>query len=153
MKSSSPSSTVSLPDISQLKDQAKRLRAQLGDTGKPVTHSESLELIAHQMGFRDWNTLFAAVGNNPQKKAYRLGARITGHYLGQAFAGEIIAAQTVAKSATRLTINFDEAVDVVKFKSFSAFRKRVSAVVNKDGVTPAKTSDGKPQLVIGSVEC
>ena len=39
---------------------AKRLRASLADRGVEVTHSEALELVAHQHGARDWNTLAAA---------------------------------------------------------------------------------------------
>jgi catechol 2,3-dioxygenase-like lactoylglutathione lyase family enzyme len=41
------------------KDQARRLRADLVDRGVDLTHSEALELVAHQHGARDWNTLAA----------------------------------------------------------------------------------------------
>ena len=42
------------------KQQAKRLRTSLAERGVEVTHSEALELVAHQHGARDWNTLAAA---------------------------------------------------------------------------------------------
>ena len=42
------------------KQQAKRLRTSLAERGVEVTHSEALELVAHQYGARDWNTLAAA---------------------------------------------------------------------------------------------
>jgi catechol 2,3-dioxygenase-like lactoylglutathione lyase family enzyme len=42
------------------KQQAKRLRTSLAERGTEVTHSEALELVAHQYGARDWNTLAAA---------------------------------------------------------------------------------------------
>ena len=41
------------------KQQAKRLRTSLAERGVEVTHSEALELVAHQYGARDWNTLAA----------------------------------------------------------------------------------------------
>ena len=42
------------------KQQAKRLRTSLAERGVEVTHSEALELVAHQYGARDWNTLSAS---------------------------------------------------------------------------------------------
>jgi catechol 2,3-dioxygenase-like lactoylglutathione lyase family enzyme len=38
---------------------AKRLRADLADRDVTVSHSEALEIVAHQYGVRDWNTLAA----------------------------------------------------------------------------------------------
>ena len=140
--------TPSLPSIDALKQQAKRLRAGLDEDGDFLTHSESLELVAKQHGFRDWNTLHAAIGNRPPEKPFQLGARVKGSYLGQDFCGEIIATRSMPPDHLRVVIQFDEPVDVVTFDSFSAYRSRVSAVINKDGVTREKTSDGAPQLMM-----
>jgi catechol 2,3-dioxygenase-like lactoylglutathione lyase family enzyme len=41
------------------KSMARRLRADLAERGVAVSHSEALELVAHQYGARDWNTLAA----------------------------------------------------------------------------------------------
>ena len=41
------------------KAMARRLREELADRGVEVSHSEALELVAHQHGARDWNTLAA----------------------------------------------------------------------------------------------
>lgn len=41
------------------KQMAKRLRAELATRGISLSHSEALELVAHQHGARDWNTLVA----------------------------------------------------------------------------------------------
>lgn len=41
------------------KDRARLLREDLAKAGFGVPHSLALELIAHQQGFRDWNTLTA----------------------------------------------------------------------------------------------
>ncbi|HET8970202.1 MAG TPA: glyoxalase superfamily protein, partial [Candidatus Nanopelagicales bacterium] len=41
------------------KGMARRLRTALADRDVAVSHSEALELVAHQLGARDWNTLAA----------------------------------------------------------------------------------------------
>ena len=137
-----------LPSLDALKQQAKRLRAGLDEDGDFLTHSESLELVAKQYGFRDWNTLHAAVGNRPPLKRFQLGNRVKGRYLGQAFTGEIIAIRSMPPDHLRVVLQFDEPVDVVTFESFSAYRSRISAVINPEGVTVEKTSDGAPQLTM-----
>lgn len=137
---------LSLPSLEALKTQAKRLRKGLEQDGDFISHSESLELIARQYGYRNWNTLHAAVGNRPPRPALQVGARVKGRYLGQAFDGEIVGVETLSPGRMRVTLDFDEAVDVVAFESFSAFRKRVSCVIGEDGKTAEKTSNGLPQL-------
>ena len=46
----------------------------------------------------------------------------------------------------RVTIRFDEPVDVVTFDSFSSFRQRVSCTLNKDFTTTERTSNGQPNM-------
>ena len=41
------------------KAMARLLRAALADRGVTVGHGEALELVARQLGARDWNTLAA----------------------------------------------------------------------------------------------
>ena len=139
---------TTLPSADALKDQAKRLRSTLAQDGTTITHSKSLELIAKQYGFRDWNTLFAATGNETPKLELVPGTKISGHYLGQAFTGELLAVQALTSSPGRhkITVHFDEPVDVVTFDSFSAFRSRVTATVDETGKTWEKTSNGRPQM-------
>ncbi len=138
--------SLTLPSIEALKDQAKRLRTKLDSDGAPISHSRSLELMAHQYGYKDWNTLHATVGNQPPPCPVAVGTRVRGHYLGQAFAGDVIGVQVLTPGRFRITFNFDEPVDVVTFESFSNFRKRVSCVIDRTGTTAEKTSDGRPQL-------
>lgn len=140
--------STTLPSLDALKDQAKRLRARLASEGETISHSRSLELIAAQYGQRDWNTLHAAVGNRPPFNPWMLGSRVKGHYLGQPFEGEILGVQALAAhpGRYRVTMKFDEPVDVVTFESFSAFRQRVMATVDETGRTVEKTSNGRPQL-------
>jgi catechol 2,3-dioxygenase-like lactoylglutathione lyase family enzyme len=47
------------------KQMARRLRADLAARGVTITHSEALELVAHQHGARDWNTLAAITDTSP----------------------------------------------------------------------------------------
>ena len=140
--------TLNLPSLEALKAQAKRLRAELESDGHAVSPSRSLELLAHQYGFRDWNGLHAALGNRARSgPPVTLGERVSGRYLGQTFAGEVIGVQALSPpDRYRVTVNFDEPVDVVTFDSFSAFRKRVSAVVDRNGVSAEKTSNRLPQM-------
>jgi catechol 2,3-dioxygenase-like lactoylglutathione lyase family enzyme len=50
--------TTSHPDADP-KAMARRLRDALADRGVAVSHGEALELVARQLGSRDWNTLAA----------------------------------------------------------------------------------------------
>ncbi|WP_208605598.1 glyoxalase superfamily protein [Rhizobium aegyptiacum] len=136
--------------IEELKAQAKRLRQAMNDRGTVLTHSAALEMIARQHGARDWNTLaaLAAKPNAPPKTPLFIGAHIRGRYLNQPFTGEILSLSALAGGLQRITIHFGEAVDVVTFESFSAFRRRVSAQIDADGVSPRKTSNGVPHLVL-----
>ncbi|MEN4752944.1 glyoxalase superfamily protein [Pseudomonas sp. Ps21-P2] len=45
--------------IEQAKQMAKRLRASLEARNQEASHSTALELVAHQLGFNDWNTASA----------------------------------------------------------------------------------------------
>ena len=139
----------SLPGHLALKAQAKRLRNSMSESSQNITHGKSLELIAHLHGYRDWNTLYGAIRNKPERLMLNPGDRITGKYLGQHFSAEVLGV-FVRSSHGRIRINlkFDKPVDVVRFESFSSLRQRVTATLNMDGRTTEKTSDGEPQMVI-----
>jgi catechol 2,3-dioxygenase-like lactoylglutathione lyase family enzyme len=47
------------------KQMAKRLRTDLAERGVAVSHAEALEIVAHQHGVRDWNTLAARPASDP----------------------------------------------------------------------------------------
>lgn len=136
-----------LPMLDELKAQAKRLRSKLESDGATISHGKSLELLAHQLGYKDWNTLHAASGNRPPQASLKIGGRVSGHYLGQPFNAEILGIQaSTAADRSRVTLLFDRPVDVVTFDSFSSFRNRVTCNIGKDGKTVEKTSNGQPQL-------
>lgn len=138
--------------LDQLKQQAKHLRASLAATGTAINHARSLELLAHQYGYKNWNVLHAAIGNRPPLPRpgapVGLGDHVEGRYLNQPFAGEVIGVAKMASDRYRVTFNFDEPVDVVTFDSFSAYRKRVTCTVDSRGMTVEKTSDGRPHMQI-----
>ncbi len=138
---------MTLPSIESLKAQAKRLRTALTESDGPaLTHGQALDLLSRQYGYRDWNTLFAAKGNR-MEFVLAPGQKVSGTYLQQSFRGEIISTTRLGTSGrTRVTILFEEPVDVVTFDSFSAFRQRVTVTLDADGRTAAQTSDGKPHM-------
>ena len=52
------------PSIDDAKSMARRLRAAMEARGLAATHSDTLEFVAAQLGFRDWNTTSAALNTN-----------------------------------------------------------------------------------------
>lgn len=138
---------ISLPSRDALKAQARRLRARLGDAGHQMSHAMALEAVAHQWGLRDWNTLCALAQDGPTHQ-WQVGQRITGRYLGHPFQGTIKTASQRAGGFWRLTIRFDEPVDVVRSDKFSCLRRQINCSVDARGHSPQKTSDGRPQVVL-----
>lgn len=132
--------------IAELKAQAKRLRDRLRLTGVHISHGQALELLAHQHGVKDWNTLHAMSGN---RMHLRVGDRVEGRYLGQPFTAEIRGMTMLGDGERRrLTLQFDTPVDVVRFDSFSSYRQRVTGEIGWDGRSTRRTSDGEPHLVV-----
>lgn len=139
--------TISTPPVAELKAQAKRLRAAMQDAGNPLTHAQALETIARQHGHRDWNTAHAAAAfENPAR--WRVGQMVRGRYLGQPFTGRIKALSETASGHWRMTLVFDTAVDVVTSPHFSNLRRQVNGVINAQGASAEKTSDGTPHLLV-----
>ncbi len=134
--------------IERAKNQARALRQELADTGVAISHSQSLERTAHALGYRDWNTAAGRLSNHPDVEV-QVGDHVRGTYLKQHFTARVLSVtQQGNGSHYRLTLDLDEAVDVVSFDSFSSFRKRVQGQINARGESHAKTSDGEPHLVV-----
>ncbi|MBQ0770890.1 glyoxalase superfamily protein [Parasphingorhabdus sp.] len=135
--------------LKELKQQARRLRAETATDSAPISHSKSLEMIAHQRGFKDWNTLHASASNRPAFEKLSLGDTVSGRYLGQAFQGEVAAIRTIRLGQLyHVSIQLERAIDVVTFDSFSNFRRRLSCTVDHSGVSPARTSNGEPHMIL-----
>lgn len=134
--------------IAQAKQRAKMLRKDLFSRGTSISYGQALERVAAQLGYRDWNTAVARLSNEPPF-TIQVGDAVSGAYLKQPFTGRVLAVrETDGGSHYQVTLHFDEPVDVVTFDSFSAFRQRVNVTVDDTGVSPAKTSDGEPHMVI-----
>ena len=139
--------TSQIPSRDVLKAQAKRLRGDLAERGQTISHAQALETVAHQWGVRDWNTL-AALATTAHPAGYAPGQRISGRYLGHSFEGQVKAAHQSTNGYWSLTLRFDTPIDVVASKLFSSFRRQVNVTVTPKGVSPQKTSDGQPHLVL-----
>ena len=135
------------PTMEGAKAQAKALRVALEAEGREISHGQALDLVAKSHGYRDWNTLHAAIGNGPVPPVV-MGQVVEGGYLKQRFLGEVIGVKQLSEGRYEVTLHFDEPVDVVTFDSFSNFRTRVTKVVGTDGRSFDVTSDGVPHLVL-----
>lgn len=147
----SPSHLATLPPLAKIKDEAKNLLAHYAKHNQALTHSQALEKLARNYGFRNWNTFSAKLANTASSNRYHKGMRIYGNYLSQPFQGTILKIEPSSQQGHyHLTIQFDSPVDVVTFDSFSAFRQRVTCEIGPDGTSPNKTSNGKPHM---HIEC
>lgn len=137
---------MNLQSVIEAKSQAKALRASLAAQGTTITHARALELVAHQNGARDWNTLQAKL-SRAEPQLFHLNDEVSGHYLGQAFTGRIVALSKVGAN-TQVSLQLNEPIDTVQFESFSNMRRHIRGMVGPNGRSPRKTSDGTPHLVI-----
>ena len=98
------------PTIDDAKAMARRLRAAMEARGLAASHSDTLELVAVQLGFRDWNTASAALKLNHDASTFddarEIGAQLpnvkaTADKLGVALkiGTEILACTAIHKSA------------------------------------------------------
>lgn len=134
--------------LDRAKQRARQLRIDLSKSGNQLSHSQALEMVAKELGYRDWNTAAALLSNYPDISV-QVGDHVRGTYLKQPFTGRVLSVTEQGGGAFfRVTLDLDEAVDVVTFDSFSAFRKRVHGQIDSKGDSPAKTSDGEPHLSI-----
>ena len=141
---------MTLNSVSEAKSKAKALRDALVGQGTRISHAQALELVAHQNGARDWNTLHARL-SRAETRTLQLGDEVRGKYLGQSFIGRIMAISQVG-SNLNVSIQLDAPVDTVRFESFSNMRHRIRGVIGPDGRSEQKTSDGLPVLVIDLME-
>ncbi|MAC77693.1 MAG: hypothetical protein CML66_06475 [Rhodobacteraceae bacterium] len=131
---------------------ARALRAALARQGRAIGHGQALDLLARQLGLRDWNALSARIGPKPDGSPPRHlpepGARVAGRYLGQFFTGQVLKVDPLARGGRRVSLAFDAPVDTVRFSGFGNLRRRVTADLDRHGRCPSVTSDGQPHLEI-----
>ncbi len=159
-----PSDRTTTPrSLQDLKSQARRLREASTQLGHRFTHSQALEVIAAVHGAKDWNTLVARSAadsgdiyraterrGEPGKAMppWQVGANLTGEYLGHPFRATLVGLSLLSTDHFRVALQLDESVDVAASDAFSAERRRIRGVVNREGVTHEKISGGVPQLVL-----
>ena len=136
--------TLNLPSTQGAKAQAKQLRTTLAATGTVISHTQSLERIAQQHGFRDWNTFITATTGN----GFAERQRVKGWYLSQPFTATVIRAESIQSGWTYLDLGLDEAIDTVTSASFTNLRKRIRGVVGPKGWSRERTSNGSAHLQI-----
>ncbi|WP_068083456.1 glyoxalase superfamily protein [Polycladidibacter stylochi] len=133
--------------LTNLKRQAKNLKLALSEQGKPVSHSQALELVARQNGYKDWNSASALCEKQSGKLALQAGRQVQGEYMGQSFKGKLIAVKALGQDQfMQITVELDEAVDVVEFESFSNFRKRITCTLDRNGVSTSVHGNGLPHM-------
>ncbi|MEO5807219.1 glyoxalase superfamily protein [Devosia sp.] len=139
--------SLDTPSAQTLKSEAKSLREERAKAGENLTHGAALEAVAKSHGFRDWNTARATL---PERIAvpFQLGMRVKGLYLGQPFKGVLIAVSVmVDMQHYKITVKFDEPVNVSPGFTFPHFRQRVNATINVNGITPSMNSSG-PHMIV-----
>jgi len=135
-----------LPNIPQLKNEATQLRDRQVKIGNPISLSKSLELLAHNYGYADWNTLCARA--KTQVRIYVVDQRVSGTYLGQKFTGSIKKLQSGPPGQLQMaTILFDQPVNVIKFEGMQNLRRRVRVLIDAFGKCPDKSGNGRPIIV------
>jgi len=138
--------SLDTPSAVTLKAEARAVREDAARSDAPITHSAALEQVARRHGYRDWNNAVAALPSGAQQ-GLAIGQRVAGAYLKQPFTGTILALALLPDMQhIKVTVLFDEPVDVVTSELFSAFRQRVTATVDRRGISPARTSDGEPHM-------
>ena len=119
--------------LENLKRQARRLRDHFAEKNIEISHSASLEALAKQHGYKDWNVLSALAKRLSENPAWpALDDKITGSYRGHTFTGKILKIKTAPLANTRgYTIRFDEAIDVVTSKHFTNFRQQINCILDQ----------------------
>lgn len=137
--------TPDLPTLTEAKNMAKALRKRLTTEAVALSHSQALERIAKDHGFKDWNGFHAAIEVS-QSKTWAIGTRVTGRYLSQPFDATVLSTQQLRPGWFRLVLDLDEAVDVVRFDSFSNLRKQIRVEIGPARHSKERTSDGIPHV-------
>jgi len=138
--------SLDTPSATSLKAEARALRQERAKAGTTISHGAALEEVARAHGYRDWNTASAMLPDRIGAPV-QVGERVKGTYLGKSFKGLVIGVSLMSDMRHySVTMKFDQPVDVVKSQLFSAFRQRVTAIVDVYGVSPATTSDGQPHM-------
>lgn len=125
--------TISTLTLENLKIQARRMRDHFAEKNIDISHSATLEVLAKQHGFKDWNVLSAILKRRLEKDIWpELDDRIKGIYLGHNFTGRVTKIQiTKQENSRRYTLLFDNPVDVVTSAHFSNSRRQINCFLDQ----------------------
>lgn len=117
-------------------------RAVISSSANLLARSRSRENYSHSDDSQSRNNKV-----RPTLATLKLGDRVQGVFMGQRFQGHLVGIVPLAASQNyHIGIQLNQAIDVVTFESFSNFRRRLNCVVDKDGISTAKTSDDRPHM-------
>jgi len=130
-------------DRRKLRDQVRRLRTPLPQSVHPLA-GEGRTLEPVQPSAPD--ELPAPATKSPLPAP---GDRIQGTYLTHRFQGSLSGLKRIkATGSFRVSVRFDTPVNAFSGGSLTIYRNQVTAIVDAQGVSMAKTSDGRPYLVL-----
>lgn len=149
--------------ISTTKARAKRLRQYLASIGASLSHSQSLEAISHEEGYKDWNTYTACMhgqetpaNSDGPFPPVRVGESVTGNFRGSAFKGTVLGLEKTDGGPAqlgpvwRIKIQFDAPVELPAPEGLDLTRLRVRQMINGTGqsVNLKGRLDGHMQLTL-----
>ena len=144
---------AALPSRAHVKQMAGRLRSALKARSIDVGYSMSLELLAQQFGFRNWNILSSKLPDDsaasddgaeakPLLFPVMVGQRFEGRYKGTSFACTLLGITLTRNGLAKVVLHLDVPLDVVTFESFSSHRTRLQMIIDPEGYSC--TALGKP---------
>ena len=140
--------TRMLPTKAQIKQNARTLRARRMAAGHPMRHAQALERISRKLGYRDWNTLSAAITTIRDRSCLPERDSVQGRYMGHPFDARILKVGVDAEGRTRLVLRLQTAIDVVEHGSFTALRQQIACNVDETGRSQEVLSDGTPHVAL-----
>ena len=136
-----------IPPLARLKDQAGRVRARAEARGEAMSQAEALEKFAKMLGRRDWNTLRALAAHTPEGAPASVGDRVRLRYLGVPAEGRVRSVHEGEEDGLwRIALDLSGPLSVPTAEGIDLTRRRLRAVVDCKGVSPARRFDGVPHL-------
>jgi len=132
-------------DRHKLREQVRRLRTPLHEGVRPLSHHDcTLDAILPAAAAQSTPARNSAASALPAP-----GDRIQGTYLTHRFQGSLSGLKRIkATGSFRVSVRFDTPVNAFSGGSLTVYRNQVTAIVDAQGVSMAKTSDGRPYLVL-----
>jgi hypothetical protein len=135
------------PPLARIKDQARRMRTRTVAKGAPLSQAQALEKLARMLGHRDWNTLRALAARTPEGAPLSVGDRVRLRYLGVPADARVRSVQEGEEDGLwRIALDLSGPLSIPTAEGIDLTRRRLHALVDRKGVSPARRSDGVPHL-------